>query len=135
MAKRFPDGSYNPTWPWDEDEPAAHLVIGGGGFGGIAFSLAGIKLRAEPDGFVAEYTDPDLGLSWWGASNSSIGAILALLADRCGLDGEDSTLDAPRGARRGSEARYKRTPRRFDPAGRCCVCGPYRRDVIDGQGS
>lgn len=93
MAKRYPDGSYNPMWPWEEDEPAAFLVIGSKGGGGVAYNFENIRMRCENTMWIAEADNS--GTTWTGTSENFYGAILAMLAERCGLQAEISYKPEP----------------------------------------
>lgn len=85
-SKRFRDGSYNPAWPMDWPTPAAVLTIGGGDIGTSMITFDDIRLTLVAGLWTAEAEDS--GHAWRGTSDSSAGAILALLADRIGLHAE-----------------------------------------------
>lgn len=94
-GKHFRDGSYNPAWPMDWPTPAAVLTIGGGNIGASAITFDDIRLTLDGAGWVAEADDS--GRTWRGMSDSSAGAILALLADRIGLRAEVTFKPEPEG--------------------------------------
>lgn len=84
--RHFRDGSYNPMWPIYSDVPAAVLTVGGAGLGTNAVTFDDIRLTLDGASWVAEADDA--GRTWRGISDSSTGAVLALLADRIGLRAE-----------------------------------------------
>lgn len=83
VNRRFRDGSYNPTWPWDAPTAAAVLTTGGRDTGNAAVSFDDIRISLSDGLWTAEAEDS--GRTWRGTADSNAGAVLALLADRLGM--------------------------------------------------
>lgn len=82
--RHFRDGSYNPSWPWDVPTAAAVLTMGGRDTSNASVSFDDIRISYGNGTWTAEADDA--GRTWRGTADSNAGAVLALLADRLGLE-------------------------------------------------